>query len=102
MIKKPDCIAGTMVIVNNKKSKWNEDLGSRHNGLISYDWTPSGAFRIGDDIHEINPGTEIEILEKPKRVTNSGVHVKFKIPGEDRIFTAWWICFLHKVDVIEK
>ena len=99
MIKKDQCIPGNIVVVNQKKSKWNEDLGTENNGLISYDWTPSGAFCIGDTMHEVQPGTELEILAKPKRVANSGVHVKFKIVGTDKIFAAWWICFTHKTDM---
>ena len=102
MIKKSDCNIGVISIINEKKTKWNEELGAQNNGLVSYDWTPTGTFCIGDDVREIVPGTEIEILSKPKKVLNSGVHVKFKITGEDKIFAAWWICFLHKVDIIKK
>jgi hypothetical protein len=100
MIKKADCLPGTFVTVNEKKTKWNEELGSQHNGLVCYDWTPQGTFAIGDTMHEIPPGTQIEILSKPKRVANSGVHVKFKISGQEKLFAAWWICFLHKTDHI--
>ena len=97
-IKKAECLPGTTVVVNEKKSKWNEELGTKHNGLLAHDWNPAGNLMIGDQIHEILPGKEIEILAKPRKVQNSGVHVKFKIAGEDKIFTSWWICFLNKVD----
>jgi len=99
MIKKEECIPGTIVIINSKKSKWNEDLGSRHNGLLGFDWTSKGSVSVGDSLTEVLPGTEIEILSKPKRVGETGVQVKFKVVGEERLLAAWWICVLHKVDI---
>ena len=101
MIKKPDCLPGTLAIINEKKTKWNEEMGTQHNGLTCFDWDPKGSVSVDDPLHEILPGTLIEILSKPKRVGQTGVQVKFKIMGEEKLYAAWWICFLHKVDQVD-
>jgi hypothetical protein len=96
MIKKEQCISGTTAIVNNKITKWND--GAKMNGLLCHVFKSGGIFF--DDLKELIPNTEIEILGPPKRYLNSGTQVKFKIKGDDRIMAAWWICFKHKIDLI--
>ena len=98
-INKADCLPLIIVTVNEKKTKWNEELGAKNNGLMAHNWSPTGGWMIGDEVHEILPGTSIEILSKPKRIANYGVCVKFKIVGNEKLFTSWWICFLYKVDL---
>ena len=97
MIEKFQCTEGKMVIVNNKVSKWNVDLGAKNNGLAAFEFKKSG-WGMGDQTYEIPVGTELEILGKPKRIPESGVQIQFKIEGESIIFAAWWIVFKHKVD----
>ena len=99
-MKKTECLPGTHVIVNEKVSKWNVSTGATKNGLVAFLFNPKGT-RFGDEI-EIQPGTKLELLSKPKRFNANGNQVKFKIDGDDRVFSAWWCCIMHKVDIVNE
>jgi hypothetical protein len=98
MITKEQCIPGTKCIVNQKKTRWNEDIGTIQNGLVCHIFERDGV-TIGNE-KELIPGSFIEIIAPPRRIGESGVQVRFKIEGSDTIMAAWWICFKPKVDII--
>ena len=98
MIDKEQCLPGVRVIVNEKKTKWNEFLNIIHNGLICFPFSEQGTLP-GNEI-ELIPGTEIEIISKPKRFNDNGNQVKFKIINNDNILSTWWVSFKHKVNII--
>lgn len=100
MITKEQCIPGTRCIVNHKRTKWNEDIGAHQNGLVCFLFDNRGV-TLGDEM-ELLPGSVIEILSSPKRVAESGVQVKFKIEGSEKIMAAWWICIKSKIDIIKQ
>lgn len=99
MITKEECIPGVIVTVNSKKSKTNSELGARNGGLTCFKWSPSGSFSIGDPMFEMFPGTKIEILSPAKKIGTCGVQVKFKVVGDNNVFSAWWCAFKPKVDL---
>jgi hypothetical protein len=96
MITKSDCQLGVKAIINNKVTKWNQELGTSYNGLVCHIFNKDGV-KMGQE-KELAPNTVIEILSGPKRFNSNGNQVKFKIEGSDVIMAAWWICFKHKVD----
>lgn len=99
MIKKEQCVPGTRCIINQKKTKWNEDMGTTQNGLVCHVFDKSGVLMSSE--RELLPGTCIEIIAPPKRIGESGVQVRFKFDGNDTLMAAWWVSFKHKVDIIE-
>lgn len=99
MITKEQCIPGTKCIVNQKRTKWNEGIGSCHNGLICFLFDNRGV-TLGDEL-ELLPGSIIEILSTPQRTYESGVQVKFKIEGTETVMAAWWTCIKPKVDILQ-
>ena len=99
-MKREECLPNVKGIVNNKISKLNTDLGTKHNGLVAFPFSPEGVL-IGQEC-EILPQTEIFILSKPTRFNENGNQVKFKIDNRGRIFSAWWSFFKQKVDVVGK
>lgn len=98
MITREDCVPNQLVIVNNKVTKFNTLMGTTVNGMVAFPFKPEGVL-MGEEI-EIKPDTRITILSKPKEFNGNGNQVKFKLDGDDTIFSAWWICFKHKVDKI--
>lgn len=98
MIDKTQCIQNTIVVVNNKQTKWNLDMNTKFNGLVCFPFNEKGTL-VGEE-KEILVGTKLIILSKPKRFNGNGNQVKFKLENDDTILSAWWICFKHKVDLI--
>lgn len=98
MIEKNQCIENTEVIVNDKLTKWNVELGTKNNGLICFPFNKEGTL-FGQEI-EISVGTKLTILSKPKKFNGNGNQVKFKIENNDTIWSSWWVCFKHKVNLI--
>lgn len=94
MFKKEDCVIGTKGVVNSKISSWNIQLGSKNNGLICFEFTNDGV--VLDSEIELPPNTEIEIQSPPKRISSNGSLIQFKV--NDKIMSAWWICFKQKVN----
>jgi hypothetical protein len=97
-MKKEECLPNAKGKVNHKVSKINTDMGTKYNGLVAFDYKTDGVL-LGQEI-EILPNTDIEILSKPTRFNGNGNQVKFKIDESERIFSAWWICFKQKVDLV--
>lgn len=98
MITKEQCTPGTKCIINQKRTKYNEQIGAQQNGLICFQFDKHGVIP-GNEI-ELLPGSIIEIISSPKRVGESGVQLKFKVEGNDTIMAAWWICIKSKADII--
>lgn len=98
-MKKEECLPNTKGIVNHKVTKWNTDMNTKFNGLVAFPFKEKGVF-MGEEI-EILPTTEIFILSKPTKFNGNGNQVKFKIDESDRVFSAWWICFKQKVDLVK-
>jgi hypothetical protein len=98
MIKKEDCLPETLVIVNNKVTKWNLFMETSANGLVAFPFNINGVL-IGNEV-EIKPGTILYILSKPKKFNENGNQVKFRVKGDESntVYSSWWICFKHKVD----
>jgi len=98
MIKKEDCLPETLVIVNNKVTKWNLFMGTSSNGLVAFPFNINGVL-MGNEV-EIKPGTILSILSKPKKFNENGNQVKFRVKGDgsNTVYSSWWICFKHKVD----
>jgi hypothetical protein len=99
MIEKNDCTIGTEIIVNTKVTKWNTELGMKNNGLLAFKYNKSG-YSIGDATLEIPVNTVLVILDKPKRISESGVMLKYKIKDTDIYLMSYWIVIKHKVDLI--
>ena len=100
MVEKEQCSKDVEVIVNDKKTKWNLEMGCENNGLMSFSFKKSG-FMLSDKSYEIPPFTYLILQGKPKRVGESGVQILYKIKGDDdTIYASWWINFKHNVDLI--
>jgi hypothetical protein len=99
-IKKDNCIIGTKIIVNDKVTKWNENVtfSLNQNGLHAWKYNTSGHF-IGDTDLQIPINTTLEIVDKVKRRKN-GTSVLFKIQNEDTIYESFWCCIKPKTDLI--
>jgi hypothetical protein len=97
MITKEQCVSGVKVTINNKVTRWNQNMNTKNNGLICFEFSEYGVLP-GNEI-EISPNTEIEILSKPKRFNENGNQVKFKYGNSETIMSAWWCNFKHKVDL---
>ena len=100
-LNKENCIPGTRAVVNDKKSKWNEDIGATKNGLVCFPFAKDSinGTLMGQE-GELIPGTQITILSKPKRFNENGNQVKFTIDGDTTVYSAWWICIKAKVDTL--
>ena len=98
MIEKEKYAKDVEVIINDKKTKWNQEAGCVNNGLLGFLFNKSG-FSICDKVYEFTPFTILILQGKPKRIGQSGVQILYKIKGEDdTIYASWWINFKHKVD----
>jgi len=97
MIEKHECLTGVTGVVNNRPSKWNQEMGAKNNGLVCFVFKQDG-FSVGDKEYEVPVGTNIEVVVKPKRIGESGVQVRFKVEGDETILAAWWVVFKHKID----
>lgn len=97
MITKEQCIVGTKCIINSKKSKNNQNLGSKQNGLMCH--VPENNGISIDTEKELAVGTLIEILSEPKPFGNSGIQIKFKVQDSNEIFASWWSPFKQKIDI---
>ena len=100
MIKKEQCVPGTIVKVNKKHTKWNSSvqLGvTNPEVLFAF---PHNSYELGDTSLGILPGNNLEILSKPKR-SEAGTIVTFKILSTGAIASTWWICIMHKVDIVK-
>ncbi len=98
MITKENCNLNVRVVVNDKATKWNSNMGTSQNGLVCFVFKHDGV--IMSDELEVIPGTKLTILSKPKRFNESGNQVKFKIDGSEIVYSAWWVAFKHKVDLL--
>ena len=95
MIEKSKCIPGQIVIVNNKITKWNVELGMTNNGLCSITDTMLGQ----TNTQELLPGTKLRIVNGPKR-RNYTTLIEYNVLGQSYNRFSYWISFKHKVDII--
>lgn len=104
MIEKTDCIVGARFIVNDVKTRWNSEIGCKHNGLFTQEINKLGS--MIDTNFEFLPGTEIEIVSKLKRFPNSSAKycaIKIlNVNGIDntKLFGVFWLSLKHKVNKI--
>lgn len=96
MIKKEECIIGTIAVVNDKVTQWNKELGTKFNGLICFPFNEKGTL-MGNEL-EVKVGTKITIQSKPKRFNGNGNQVKFTVDGDNNIYSSYWISFKHKIN----
>lgn len=99
MITKEQCLVGTKVKVNHTKTRWNTEMGTKNNGLVCFPFKKLGVHI--DEEMELSPDSVLVIQSKPKKFNGNGNQVKFTIEGSDTIMSAWWICFKHKVDIVD-
>ena len=97
-MEKEKCIPGTIVVVNSKKSKINNELGAKNNGLMCFKNNSNGGYSIGDMQYEIKPGTILELTSTVKKIKTSGVQLKFKIIGSNLEFSSWWCVIKSKIN----
>lgn len=97
MITKEECLPGTRVIVNDKVSKTNKDLGATNNGIILHLFHVEG-LHYDTPVEEAEPGRVLTILSKPKKIGESGVQVKVDI-GDGNVYAAFWSAFKFKVNL---
>jgi hypothetical protein len=102
MISKQRCLPNTNLIINDKITKWNQEMGTAHNGLVCFPYSAKGCL-MGDEM-ELLPGTVITIIGGPRKYNENGNQVKFIINGDTskptKIMSAWWVSFKHKVDIV--
>lgn len=98
MISKEQCTESTHVVINNKVTKWNSEMGTTNNGLVYFPFNKEGVL-IGEE-KELSVGTKLIILSKPKRFNGNGNQVKFKLENDNTVLATWWVSFKHKVDLI--
>ncbi len=100
MIKKEQCIIGTKVKINDKISRFNNGVGAKHNGLICMVFNKDGVLSFSGQEREVFPGVILTIQSKPKRFNGNGNQIKFTIEEDETLYSAWWICFKSKVDLV--